>query len=66
MEIGYSEQTLWLAICKQMVEAKSEMEWLQYYVARNETECVEDCVRNIMDNCTAIMENIEHLKGEEL
>lgn len=66
MEIGYSELTLWLAICKQMVEAKSEMEWLQYYVARNETECVEDCVRNIMDNCTAIMENIEHLKGEEL
>lgn len=66
MIIGYSEQTLWLAICKQMTEAKSEMEWLQYYVAHNEVECVEDCVRNIMDNCTAILENIENLKGEEL
>lgn len=66
MVIGYSEQTLWLAICKQIADAKSEMEWLQHYVVRNEVECVEDCIRNIMDSCTAIMENIEHLKGEEL
>lgn len=66
MKIGYSLETLWLNICKQMVEIKNESDWLQYYTARNEVECVEDCVRNIMDNCKAILENIENLKGEEM
>jgi hypothetical protein len=66
MEIGYSTETLWLAICKQMTDVKSEAEWLRYYTARNEADCVEDCVRNIIDSCTAILENIEHLKGEEM
>lgn len=66
MDIGYSPETLWLNVCRQMCDIKSESDWLQYYTARNEVECVEDCVRNIMDSCTAIMENIEHLKGEKL
>ena len=66
MEIGYSTETLWLAICKQMVDVKSEAEWLRYYTAQNDTDCVEDCARNIIDSCTAILENIEHLKGEPM
>jgi hypothetical protein len=66
MFIGYSESTLWFNICKQMAEIKSESDWLQYYTARNETDCVEDCVRNIMDSCKAIMENIENLRGEKM
>ena len=65
MFIGYSEQTLWLNITKQMVETQSEMKWMQYYIARAEVDCVEDCVRNIMDSCKAIMENIENLRGEQ-
>jgi hypothetical protein len=66
MEIGYSVETLWLAICKQMADVQSEAEWLRYYTARNEAECVEDCARNIIDSCKAILENIEHLKGGEM
>ena len=66
MEIGYSAETLWLAICKQMVGVKSEAEWLRYYIAQNDTDCVEDCARNIIDSCTAILENIEHLKGKPM
>ena len=66
MDIGYSPETLWLNVRKQMCDIKSESDWLQYYTARNEVEWVEDCVRNIMDSCTAILENIEHLKGKDL
>jgi hypothetical protein len=66
MIIGYSPETLWCNIRKQMAEIKSESDWLQYYTAMQELDCVEDCVRNIMDSCKAIMENIENLRGEEL
>jgi hypothetical protein len=66
MEIGYSVETLWLAICKQMADVKSEAEWLRYYTAKREVDCVEDCAKNIIDSCKAILENIEHLKGEPM
>ena len=66
MFIGYSESTLWQNIAKQMAEIQSEHYWLEYYTARKETDCMEYCVRNIMDSCKAIMENIENLRGEEM
>lgn len=66
MIIGYDTKTLWRNINRQYEEIDSELKWLNHYIATGETECVEDCVRNIMDSCKAIMENIEHLKGEEL
>lgn len=66
MEIGYSEQTLWNNIAKQLGEIQSEHDWAAHYKHTGEVECVEDCVRNIADACKAILENIEHLKGEEM
>ena len=66
MEIGYSEQTLWLTICNQMCDVKDEAEWLRHYTAKQEVADIEDCAKNIIDSCKAILENIEHLKGETL
>lgn len=66
MIIGYSEKTLWNNIAKQLGEIQSEHDWAVHYKHTGEVECVEDCVRNIIDSCTAIMENLEHLKGEKL
>jgi hypothetical protein len=66
MEIGYSERTLWRNINKQWESIDSENGWLNHYIATGEVECVEDCVRNIADACKAILENIEHLKGDEM
>ena len=66
MEIGYSTETLWLAICRQMSDVQSEAEWLRHYTAKQEVADIEDCARNIIDSCTAILENIEHLRGEEM
>lgn len=70
MEIGYSVPTLLAGIIKQAQDIVSEARWMEYYshCAVNDTtvNCLEDCVRNIADSCTAILENIEHLKGEEL
>lgn len=66
MIIGYSEETLWSAIKKQIQEIENEKQWLRLYAVEKDIDCVEDCVRNIMDSCKAIMENIEHLKGEKL
>lgn len=66
MIIGYSEQTLWNNIAKQLGEIQSEHDWAVYYKHTGEVECVKDCVRNIIDSCTAIMKNLEHLKGEKL
>lgn len=66
MEIGYSEKTLWRNINHQYEEIDSELQWLNHYTTTGEVECVEDCVRNIMDSCKAILENTEHLKGEEM
>lgn len=31
MQIGYSEDTLKLDICKQFVDIESEFKWLKYY-----------------------------------
>lgn len=64
MQIGYSEKTLWRNINHQYEEIDSELKWLNHYIATGEVECVEDCAKNIIDSCKAILENIEHLKGE--
>ena len=66
MFIGYSPETLWNNIAKQYHDIDSEHRWLKHYTETKEVECVEDCVRNIIDSCTAILENIDHLKGEEV
>ena len=66
MEIGYSTETLWLAICRQMAEVHNESAWLKYYTDTRKADDIEDCARNIIDSCTAILENIEHLKGDEM
>lgn len=66
MKIGYNPKDLWRQIARKYEEIQSETDWLNYYTATEEVECVEECVRNIMDSCTAILENIEHLKGEEM
>ena len=66
MIIGYSEKPLWDNITKQLDEIQSEHDWAVHYKHTEEVECVEDCVRNIIDSCTAIMESLEHLKGEKL
>ena len=62
----YFEQTLWNNIVKRLGEIQSEHDWAVHYRHTEEVECVEDCVRNIIDSCTAIMENLEYLKGEKL
>jgi hypothetical protein len=49
-----------------MAEVHNESAWLKYYTGKREIDNIEDCARNIMDSCTAILENIEHLKGEEM
>ena len=66
MEIGYSAETLWNNIKKQIQDLESEKQWLRLYLLEKDTDCVEDCARNIIDSCTAILENIEHLKGEPM
>ncbi len=66
MIIGYNPKDLWRNISKQLGDIQSEHDWAAHYRYTKEIECIEDCVRNIMDSCTAILENIEHLKGEEL
>ena len=66
MKIGYSPETLWNNIAKQLGEIQSEHDWAAHYKHTEEIECVEDCVRNIIDSCTTILENIEYLKGGEM
>ncbi len=66
MVIGYNPKDLWRQIAHKYEEIQSETDWLNHYTAINSIDDVEDCVRNIMDSCTAILENIEHLKGEEM
>lgn len=66
MIIGYSEKTLWDNIAKQLGEIQSEHDWAVHYKHTEEIEYIEDCMRNIIDSCTAIMEDLEYLKGEKL
>lgn len=68
MEIGYSEETLRNNIICQVEQIGEESEWLANYLTTEpmQTECIEDSVRNILDSCKAILENIEHLKGEPM
>ena len=66
MQIGYSEQTLWKNINRQYEEIQSETDWLNHYIAIGNVADVEDCAKNIIDSCKAILENLEHLKGEKM
>ena len=66
MNIGYSEQTLWNNIQKQLSDIQIEQDWATCYSNIKNIEFVENCVQSIKDSCTAILENIEHLKGESL
>ena len=66
MIIGTSEKTLWAQINKQWESIDSEVKWLNHYIATGEVECVEDCARNILESCKAILENTDSLKGEIL
>lgn len=66
MIIGVSEKTLWAQINKQWESIDSEVKWLNHYIATGEIECVEDCARNILESCQAILENTDCLKGEIL
>ena len=68
MKIYFSVDTLRRNIAVQAEQIESENKWLAHYITREpgEVECIEDCVRNIMDSCTAILENTEYLKGEQL
>lgn len=66
MQIGYSEDTLRMDICKQIADIESEFNWMKYYFNQKDWDCVEDCVRNIQDSLAAIKEDADYLKGELL
>ena len=66
MEIGYSEETLYNNIKKQIEDIESEKQWLRLYLLEKDVDSIEDCAKNIADSCKAILENIEHLKGEKM
>ena len=66
MQIGYSEETLRMNVCKQFADIESEFNWMMHYFHQKDWECVEDCVRNIQDSLNAISENVENLRGEIL
>ena len=66
MQIGYSEDTLRMNVCKQFACIESEFNWMMHYFHQKDWDCVEDCVRNIQDSLRAISENVENLKGESL
>lgn len=66
MQIGYSEETLRLDVCKQFADIESEFNWMMHYFHQKDWDCVEDCVRNIQDSLRAISEDVEYLKGEKL
>lgn len=66
MVISYSKKTLWNNITKQLGEIQNEHDWAVHYKHTGEVEYMKDCMRNIIDSCTTIMEDLEYLKGEKL
>lgn len=66
MEIGYSVETLRFNLAKQLVDIESEVRWLRYYYQQKDNECMEDCIKNIQDSLTAMLEDIENLKSEDM
>lgn len=66
MEIGYSVETLRFNLAKKLVDVESETRWLRHYYQQKDNECMEDCIRNIQDSLTAMLEDIEMLKGENM
>ena len=66
MQIGYSEDTLRLDICKQFADIESEFKWMKYYFHQKDWECMEDCAKNIQESLKAIIEDGENLRGESL
>ncbi len=70
MEIGYSVPTLLGNIIKQAQDIASEARWMEYYAHCQQNEdqigAIEDTIFCIENALTAIKENIEHLKGDEM
>lgn len=66
MQIGYSEDTLRMDICKQFADIESEFKWMKYYFNQKDWDCVEDCAKNIQMSLAAILEDTDNLKGESL
>lgn len=66
MEIGYSDETLWSTIKKQIQEIESEKQWLRMYALEKDIGCVEDCVRGIENALAVIKTATEMLKSEEM
>ena len=66
MEIGYSVETLRFNLAKKLVDIEDEAKWLRYYYQQKDNECMEDCIKNIQDSLTAMLEDIEMLKSEEM
>jgi Mg2+ and Co2+ transporter CorA len=66
MEIGYSIETLRFNLANKLVDVESETRWLRHYYQQKDSECMEDCIRNIQDSLTAMLEDIELLKGENM
>lgn len=66
MQIGYSENTLRMDICKQFADIESEFKWMKYYFNQKDWDCIEDCVKNIQGSLCAISEDVENLKGKKL
>ena len=66
MQIGYSEDTLRMNICKQFADIESEFNWMKYYFHQKDWDCVEDCARIIQESLNAVLENVDNLKGDLL
>lgn len=66
MEIGYSIETLRFNLAKKLVDVEDETKWLRYHYQQKDNESMEDCIRYIQDSLTAMLEDIEMLKGENI
>lgn len=66
MQIGYSEETLRMNVCKQFTNIESEFNWMMHYFHQKDWDCVEECVKMIQEMLDAILEDVDNLKGENL
>ena len=64
MQIGYSEETLRMNICKQFADIESDFNWMVYYFHQKDWECVEECASIIQESLDAVLENIDILKDD--
>ena len=49
MQIGYSEDTLRMNICKQFADIESEFNWMKHYFYQKDWDCVEDQIAALED-----------------